>query len=836
MILSLGLAACGDSGSSSSTEDTITLPTTGFSVPTEISAVPTTSSGSSKAGFKASIASFAATDEGTDYSKAETRKFVEENALQQFEIVEEIMSALSQTHYADEANINNGPYKAMIAWQDEENGIETKKLEPWVVDSAMIDEDGTSVNRVRAWIEEVGDDGNLEVVKAEFKITASATKNTDGSYADYGVWTLNVKFGDSLTDFFVGEASVGENGESILKIHERFTEGPNFVFEVKAILNKTDSVGHGKVIFPDWSSCESEDCTPTAVLAKYAYNASHLAVQKEGQDIQYKDRSVVTDMTHRYGLYDSETGADATKTKSFGFPVTYTEDGIKRWGYYGAWQGRHQIWGDRETVPAGTTVTREDRGSDTVAETYTVSEAIVGTLVKRGTVNATVSDIHGIPVETWINKQYNLVYSSSNSRWDDCVNPSWDQNAMTCESSSDFTALLGSFEVGDNDDRKFVNINGWDPNTQQNFSYVYLSSGPSGAGFYVATMDQSTGKSTSTGTLYSPSDGDPLWANIGGSIYIEYNGTSFVEKELIDFDMRTWTPEFNDSGDMTYTLPLNEELYINSNGVNYIVKRTGDSTYDVKLETQTVANPLNVLTFVPSGTVFKSPWNSENGSTFTFDTDSSSNTFLKLLYASIGDEDRDSQGDPNQGVSVGAIVTNGKWGLEAFVSDVASGVQYNWDYPREGENWGTMTYLINGDGSYKILDDPIQLAPITLANNAGDSKTLSMQYDGWMHGLPDLYEELRKNDWVMTSKVSDKIINIPAGTALTDAVDSSKSYLIKPLEISQFLNLLASAPEGLDITVADGVDLSTIPAFVDHGMLEIPVVTTTKYSEGVLLY
>ena len=829
MILSLGLVACGDSGSSSTTE-TITLPTTGFSVPTEISAVPTTSSGSSKAGFRASISSFAATDEGTDYSKAETRKFVEENALAQFEIVEEIMSALVQTHYADEANINNGPYKAMIAWQDEENGVSTRKLEPWVVDSAMIDEDGQSVNRVRAWIEEVGDDGSLEVIKAEFKITASATKNTDGSYADYGVWTLNVKFGDSLTDFFVGEASVGENGESILKIHERFPEGPNFVYEVKAILNKTDSVGHGKVMFPSWDSCESEDCVPTTVTAKYAYNASHLAVQKEGQDIQYKDRSVVTDMTHRYGLYDSETGADVTKTKSFGFPITYTEDGIKRWGYYGAWQGRHQIWGDRETVPAGTTVTREDHGSDTAAETYTVSEAFSGTLTKRNLSSAVINDILNIPVETWININKNLRWDGT--QWQECINPDFMTDPPTCGAGSGAFTDFASLVFDPTNGFKWVSIDGWDSGLNQPLRYVYDLNGPSGAGFYVGSQDQSTGIVTSTGTLYTPSTDDELWVNIGGSIYIEYTGTGstgWVEKALSSFDQRTWTPVFDPTGDTDYTLPLNREYYINTRGANYVVKRTGTDVYDVKIELQSVANPVNATSFVASGTVFKQQWEDTGNSTFEFITDSSSAKFLKLVYKTVGNN------DSGLDVSVGDIVTQGQWGLVAYVSDVNTGVQFNWDAPSESDDWGRLTYLINADGSYKILEDPIQLAPVTLTNNAGVEKTLSMQYDGWMHGLPDLYEELRKNDWVMSSTISDKIVNIPAGTSVVDAVDSSKSYLIKPLEISQFLNLLASAPEGLDITVADGVDLATIPAFVDHGMGEMPVVTTTKYSEGVLL-
>lgn len=50
--------------------------------------------------------------------------------------------------------------------------------------------------------------------------------------------------------------------------------------------------------------------------------------------------------------------------------------------------------------------------------------------------------------------------------------------------------------------------------------------------------------------------------------------------------------------------------------------------------------------------------------------------------------------------------------------------------------------------------DKASLNPVTLTNNAGQSKTLSLQYDGWMHGLPDLFEELRKNKFVMTADIS----------------------------------------------------------------------------------
>jgi hypothetical protein len=140
---------------------------------------------------------------------------------------------------------------------------------------------------------------------------------------------------------------------------------------------------------------------------------------------------------------------------------------------------------------------------------------------------------------------------------------------------------------------------------------------------------------------------------------------------------------------------------------------------------------------------------------------------------------------------------------------------------------------MNADNTYKLLDDPISLSAITVTNNVGVSKTLSLQFDGWMHGLPDMFEELRKADFVITSDISDKVINIPEGTEVVNSVDSTH-YLIKPLEVSQYLNVVAD-PGDLAIAVADGVDLSTVPVFVEHGMGAKPDVSVVKYSEGKLI-
>ena len=328
-----------------------------------------------------------------------------------------------------------------------------------------------------------------------------------------------------------------------------------------------------------------------------------------------------------------------------------------------------------------------------------------------------------------------------------------------------------------------------------------------------------------------------LWIWVGGQIYVEYTGdtsggkTGWVEKELVNFNTMNWTPEFADSSkDKNFSLPENRELYINMKGSNYVVRRETGQDPTCMLELQTAVNPTNVDDIVPDGTVFKDPWNPETSSTYELITDPSDDNFLMLVYKTVGDNDKDQNGQPNEGVSVGGIVSN-VWGIETTFAGDSEPTAFNWEYSAGG-GWGSVTYLKNSDGSYKLLDDPMRFETITAQNGAGDSKTLSLQYDGWMMGLPDMYWELQKNEWVMSNKITNKIINLPAGTALTDAV-SGTDYLLKPLEISQFL-LPATATTGLpDIAMGESVDLSTVPDFVEHGMGDMPTDVDLLYSEGI---
>lgn len=852
-----GSSTTSTSSSSETTSASASLAT--YQMPTEISAVPIdTDAGDTSAMLNASLRStlmsltMAAADAGTDYSNAETRRFVEEHALEQFDMLENVLDALAQTHYYEE--IGNDPYTAMVAMKDESEGKQTKRLEKWVCQSEAITENGADVLRARAWIEEQ-DMGETLMVKAEFKVSTPPTRNDDGSYSDYGEWSLNVKFDDDgEDDYFAATCSNGETGQSIIKVHEKFLEDElpiegDFVVDAKGIMYRSQTEGYGKVSFPEWDKMFGPDSDPDMTAfpmleASYAYNANYLAVKAtEDSNTVYKDRNEIVEMTHHYGVYNADTGDNIMKTKSFGFPIKWTDGDSTKRAYYGAWQGRHQLWSqDGNSIAEETSVTKENFGHNETPETYTVGPTFNGVLVKRTYVTASLNDIKDIAVEIWVDNQYNLTYNVENEKWWHCADMNFNDNSCN-DTLIDFGAVIG-FEglmVGENDNRKWVNISGWDNinNTNKEFMYILADQNEdvNTDGLYEAEWAESAYGGMRL-TLKSPpapintSNVTNLWINSGGSIYVMWNGTNWVEKELINFDQRTWTPEFGEN-DKTFLLPENRELYINMQGSNYVVRKSGETT-TVQLELQTPVTPENAANMIPAGTVFKDPWNPDTNSTYELDTDSDSDTYLMLLYKTIGQNDTDFDSDtgeatPREGIEVGGIVQN-IWGIETTFAGDDDPTAFNWEYSADG-GWGAVTYLKNTDGTYKMLDDPIRFASTTALNGAGEEKTISLQYDGWMMGLPEMHWELEKNGWNMTEELADKIINLTAGFQLT-GIDGTE-YLLKPLEVSQFL-MDTSETEGLpEITLGEDVDLSTVPVFTEHGMGDMPTGTDIKYSEGI---
>jgi len=117
-------------------------------------------------------------------------------------------------------------------------------------------------------------------------------------------------------------------------------------------------------------------------------------------------------------------------------------------------------------------------------------------------------------------------------------------------------------------------------------------------------------------------------------------------------------------------------------GSNYVVrKEAGETT--CMLELQTAVNPTYVADIVPEGTVFRDPWNPDASSTYELITDPADDNLLMLVYKTIGDNDRDQNGQPLAGVTVGGIVGN-VWGIETALPGDSEPTAFNWEYSAEG--------------------------------------------------------------------------------------------------------------------------------------------------------
>jgi hypothetical protein len=824
----LGGGAGGDPGGSAT-------PVTGIALPSEVSALPTTDGGAASARAAPRRLAAAAPAADSDYATVPTRKYVNERSVSQFDILNTIFGAVGQTHYADAENVNQGPYKAMVSWTEEQG----KEIIPWVVDSTMIvDQAGKDVNLVKVWMEQVMGDGQVHLIKVSLRVSEPPTQNPDGSYADYGVWRLDAKFAeDPAAGFFVAEAARGGTGESVIKLHQREDEG-----ETRGILHRSADVGYGKVTFPDWETCNDGSCTtPPPATVAYAYTADAVSIEKTPQTgpvvALVKDRTGHVDMVNRYKLFDAATGEDVAKQHTFGFPFRFQVDGHDRWGNYGAWQGRHQIWANGAALAEGAVVSRADVAPGEVAPSYTASKLYAGVLVKRVLEATSIQDIQSLVLGTWLNDWTTLYFDQPSGTFYECRNQTWNQGVRSCDpGTGPGTTVDLSRLVADPTVNRNVNLNTWDQGSQMGYTLVYED-----GLFYPATqgMNGQPAQRIPGSQPYAFANDAQVWVSINWQAYVSWTGSGWVQKELIGLDLQTNTPSFGPT-DTPFTPEIGRDIYLNDMGTNYVVRRGGGTgedagDYAVKVERQNVANPANAVDaqspFVAAGTLFKRMWNGDTQSTFRFDADPRSATFLKLVYEVPGSQ------DSAQGKIHGSVLDAGEWSLVATIGGVQQPEAYGWEYPtpdrRPGDTYGTQQFLLL-DGQPVMLDDPIRFSPVTLVNGAGESKKYSLQYDGnWVGGLPEIWSDLQATGYQMTEAIARKVVAIPDGTLVTDASDGSKQYLFKAVEVQQFLPVLSSPP-AMDLDQAQGLLLGSVPDFQDEHLGDTPDVPV-KYSEGQLV-
>ena len=791
LALALTATACGGTAGGGPAPHT----TTGIGLPSEISALPP----------KAAVqgAQVSAVLPGGDYAAAPVVKYVDERALAQFDILNTIFGAVGQTHYADAANVEGGAYAAIVSWLDGGDGQGQKQLVRWVIRSSMAQVDGAPVNQVRVWFY-MPDHGVMRIIPVALDIREAPTKNADGTYADYGTWTLRAKLAPDGSRFFVAAAD-HTGGVSRVLVHDSEQSG-----ETKGILVRGADVGYGKVVFPDMSQCNGDGCTPPAIEVAYAYDAQNVALDKGGA-VHFKSRTDSVDIVDRYGVFDLLTGDDTGKSHHFGFPLRY---GADQYAYYGAWQGRHQIWANGDTLDAGVTVYRGDWRGTGAAPAYVTSPEFRGTLTKRTYAPSSLDDVAGMVFGTWVNENVQLTYG--NQGWSSCVNPGWDPQAQqpTCAGGSGPVSDLGLLQTNPQDRARSVNINVWDGvNGSRNLVY-------DGAHFWVASGQPPQ----SNGTEWIPALDSRLWVNINENAWVYWNTqlAAWRQKQVLSFAPGAPAPIFDDQ-EKAFTFGPGDHM-LNANGINYVVSPTAGG-FDVQIERQTVPNPLTASTVVPAGLRFRRTW-ADAQTVFVFGTDPGAAGFMSLRYETPGPQDSAA------GHVAHEVVAEQIWNLSPEQGGVPTGEAFSWDYPQQDGNGNSAQQYLLQDGAYVVLDDPLQFAPLPLTAHDGSSRSYALQFDGsWVNGLPNLYDQLRAAGYDVTPAIADQIVNIPEGTVVIDAAVQGKRYVMKPLQIRQYL-LPIPDPLNLSLDAANALSLGDVPDYVDAGM-GAPPSAAIKYSEGL---
>lgn len=853
----------------------------GIELPSEVSAVSARNDsdgairsgkaarGKSSNGLRARLARAAQAVEDlpadSDYNTVQVRKFVEIKVLDLFSIITTIFDAFRQTHYSDPANVGDGWYKCMVAFTDDgEGGSVQTTLEEWYINSTLVSSGGNTTNRVFVKILEPDDDGATKLIRVQVDITEPPTENDDGTLVNLGEWQIRAIFGEGEdpTDFFHTTARIQDDGSARMTIHERSTEtdggGDPLVAEKKAIIFRSLDQGYGAVRYPDLGECFSPggDCSGGVpeVTVNFAYNTNYLSIDVDGSEEFSYDRTDEHEIVHRYGIFKSTDGNDIAREVNFGFPVRVDEEDDHRFGWYGAWQGHHQLWTQGEALTDGTSVVRNDVPPGQVAPTYT-TKTFQGALTRVNLVQGSLEQLEGVAAEIFIFNNFRLRWNHGANRWDECRG---DDGFGGCASEEDFTEKLPGLSSGGEGDQRFVFINHCEGGeigfTCEN--YVYVSQGLS-PGFFHAELNPETGRYESTDEALDTdllSDGFELFGGVSGRSYIQYTGefggdptsTGWVEKSLTSFDFQTYTPTFDDGADREFIFEVGRMYFVNQKGTNLRVVRVADNgdadDYQVFMEVQAVAIPSSTLSSVyPDGTVLVEPWDPESHSSYVLDKDPDSDSYLLLLYNTVAGQDE------TDGALVGNVVTKDIWGLRIQGDDsaISDATLYNWEYQGENDFHGNVTYLQDSEGDYVLLSEPIRFDPIRLASTNDivhstpeeDWLSYALSFDGFLHGLPDTWWELEKVDYSGDSvgSILSKNVRIPDGTELADA-SSDATYFVKGVDVGIFLGQIDAFPLGdePDLSQADGINLDTdLPEFTAPVLdTEIPDVAV-RYIEGV---
>ncbi|MCO4793403.1 MAG: hypothetical protein KC493_06820 [Bacteriovoracaceae bacterium] len=629
----------------------------GYALPSSIEAIPTESSQSIQAKKQNSSFISKMSNVGTikqktisDFDSDEVRLKINEESLEHFDIVDGVLQALNQTKYADPKNINQGPYAALVKFEDDEGSPE---LEKWIVDSSMIVENGKTINLIKAWIDE--DD---ELASVEFKIFEAANAENK-----YGKWQFDAKINrkdSQKVGYFSAKIDIDESNRSIVLINAKDL-GDEGSYGVKGKLILSDDSGQGIIQYPEHNYNE-EDNTVTFYdkVTRYAYDQNHLLIDNRSVDSQLssrscKDRNQYQDLFLDYNVYDSN-GMNIRKSKTYGFSVKLpgSVDSPDKYYWYGAWNGRHGLHGHNEMIslPVGTILQSEDR--ELPSKEYFFGASYDGHLKKYSYRESSLEEIKGHTFESHHHENFSFVFSSESGGWHKCTGAQneWDCSSVGSE-AFDFNSLKPDAIL-----KRESGFNG-----HINGVSMELSINESGSGF--------------AGVV--PNDGDTAWGWMGHPLFLKYDGIDFHSYSYLFTDLDRWRYELGESS--VYELD-NYRYELRAHDLKFVVEHnSGDFTVSREIEEVILPNQQAELL---ASVDFRDRHDSSK--TYTFD------------YLSMGMLDSDSN-----------PVTQGLWDLEG-----SDGNRYSWSYATEEQPWEKVSFLKDMNGEFVFLDKAIYFAPFDI--------------------------------------------------------------------------------------------------------------------------
>ncbi|OUR95689.1 hypothetical protein A9Q84_14405 [Halobacteriovorax marinus] len=748
-------------------EEVLSSNTVGISVPSQVNTLPTESTEA------VSVTTAAVLPQGaieyletTDYDKmGDIELKISEPALDQFSIIEMILKAFAQTSYADPRVVNKGPYKALVKWEEDEGGT---SVETWYLNSKMIIVNGSDVNRVRFWI----DEGDL-IVKGIMDVKAAPTTANK-----YGVWRIDVQFINPINGVsqgsFVAESTFKSDGTVQLGVNQTGE------YEMKGLLQLKNSIGKGVVQYPDWSSCQSYNCTPDSVTAKYAYDANHMQYQKGSNALKCKDRNSYSDIFMDYEIFDA-SGSNIKRSKTYSFPLKITVDGKEQYYYYGGWNGRQHLHGEDSENPLalGTILSHGEYGNDS---SYAISKRTDGILVqKTKEVVTDLSTITGQVLEGQAGSGDWFVMKYDGVDWRRCAQNEIDWMNKSCGDTLGAIVAGGSI---DGSGGKRVQMTEFGDNSWQNIDVAGLE----------------------TAKLYNVYISQPL--------FVYYDGAAWKEKTGADFSTNPYEPTF--TGEAAYSWSDGDfQHFWSKTGTSYIATVTGGgANLTLTQEIQTIIKPGVAV----AGSFCEASWNGscKDATRFVWDA-----TEAALKNSTTQ-----------------ALLDRHIWDLV----NTTDKSKYSYEYGNFAK-MTFLTYDSNPPvnksiGETVILDPSLRFDKVIGKDLAGNNVDVhGLSFDGYLFGYTNVWQLLhdsRKNDSEvgLSPEQKSKIVNFPAGTVITGD-NGAVAYKIKPRRGMRLLDIVKT---GCSASVDTSLTTAGVPTFGFPGVIgALPATAQLKVNEGIFL-